>query len=384
MEATSMKLGMRSFAILMLTGCVVSACGSADSTPDGSGGSSGSGGSGSGGSGSGGSASGGSASGGSASGGSASGGSASGGSASGGATGSGGSASGGATGSGGSASGGSSSGGAAGGGAGQGGSSNPTGGAGGRGAQGGRGGGQGGRGQAGGGPGGPGGAGGSSGSGGSPGNGGSSGVYNPCPTNGDPCRILPVGDSITFGINYEGSYRPELFHKALMAGQKITYTGTLMNGPAMVDNMPFPKRFEATSGITIDGISKQITNNKTLMMPADIVLIHIGTNDMYMTPAGAPDRLGKLIDQIIVGLPDALIAVAKIIPLGSSSSAVSTYNAAIPGVVQTRVAAGKHVIVVDLNTGFPAGGMDSVHPYQSGYNWMGDKWYDAIGSLFPK
>ena len=220
---------------------------------------------------------------------------------------------------------------------------------------------------------------------GSTGSGGSPGAYNPCPTNGDPCRILPVGDSITFGINYAGSYRPELFHKALMAGQKITYTGTLMNGPTMVDGMAFPQRYEATSGITIDGISMQITKNKTLNMPADIVLIHIGTNDMYMSdPGGAPDRLGKLIDQIATGLPSALIAVAKIIPLQMSASQVATFNGAIPGVVAQRVAQGKHVIVVDLNTGFPAGDMDSVHPYQSGYNWMGDKWYDAIGSLFPK
>jgi hypothetical protein len=28
--------------------------------------------------------------------------------------------------------------------------------------------------------------------------------------------------------------------------------------------------------------------------------------------------------------------------------------------------------------------MDAVHPYQSGYQWMGDKWYAAVGSLFPK
>jgi len=195
---------------------------------------------------------------------------------------------------------------------------------------------------------------------------------------------LPVGDSITYGINYEGSYRPELFHKAVMAGQKITFTGTLQNGPTTVDNMPFPRRYEATSGITIDGISMQITKNKALDMPADIVLIHIGTNDMYMSdPGGAPDRLGKLIDQIATGLPNALICVAKIIPLQMSASNVTTYNNAIPGVVAQRVAQGKHVIVVDLNTGFPAGDMDTVHPYQSGYQWMGDKWYTAIGSLFP-
>jgi len=217
------------------------------------------------------------------------------------------------------------------------------------------------------------------------GGGGAGNTYNPCPTDGTPCKILPVGDSITYGINYEGSYRPELFHDALMAGQNITFTGTLKDGPSTVDGVPFPQNFEATSGITIQGISQQITKNKTLSMPSDIVLIHIGTNDMYMSdPGGAPDRLGMLIDQIIAGYPNALIAVAQIIPLNMDKAQVTTYNAAIPGVVATRVAAGKHVIVVDLNTGFPAADMDSVHPYQDGYQWMGDKWYAAIGSLFPK
>ena len=379
-----MKLGMRSLAILMVTGCVVSACGSENSTPDGTGGSSGSGGSGSGGSGSGGSGSGGKGSGGSASGGATgSGGSASGsgGSASGGATGSGGSA----TGSGGSASGsgGSASGGAAGGGAGQGGSSNPTGGAGGRGAQAGRGGGLGGRGQGGGSAGGSSGSGGSSGGGGASGGGGSSGAFSPCPTDGMPCRILPIGDSITVGINYEGAWRVEIFHRAVMAGQKITFTGHDMNGPQTVDMMSFPRRYEAQSGITIDGISKKIDTDMAFSTPtpADIVLMHIGTNDMNMSPAGAPDRLAKLIDKITTALPNALLVVAKIIPLNNS---VQAFNDAIPGIVDMRVAQGKHIKVVDLNTGFPMGGMDSVHPYQSGYNWMGDKFYEVIKDLLPK
>jgi hypothetical protein len=222
---------------------------------------------------------------------------------------------------------------------------------------------------------------------GSVGGDGSMGTYNPCPTNGDPCRILPVGDSITFGINQEGSYRIELFHKALMAMQKITYTGTLQNGPTMVDGVAFPRRYEATIGITIDGISNQITTNKTLSMPADIILVHIGTNDMYMSnPGGAPMRLGNLLDKLSTGLPNALIAVAKIIPLPSGTAAVNTFNAAIPGIVATRVAAGKHIIVVDLNTGFPSGDLssDNVHPNPTGYAWMGDVWYNAIGALFPK
>jgi hypothetical protein len=219
------------------------------------------------------------------------------------------------------------------------------------------------------------------------GNGGGAGVYNPCPTNGDPCRILPVGDSITFGINQEGAWRIELFNKAVMAQQKITYTGTLQNGPTTVAGMPFPRRYEATSGITIDGISSQITSKNTLNMPCDMILVHIGTNDMYgSNPGGAPQRLGTLLDKLIAGMPNALIVVAKIIPFPGGASATNTYNAAIPGIVKTRADAGKHVIVVDLNTAFPSSGLssDNVHPNVSGYAWMGDRFYDAVGALFPR
>jgi hypothetical protein len=217
--------------------------------------------------------------------------------------------------------------------------------------------------------------------------GGGSGLYNPCPTNGDPCRILPVGDSITFGINQEGAWRIELFNKAVMAQQKITYTGTLQNGPTTVAGMPFPRRYEATSGITIDGISNQITSKNTLNMPCDIIVVHIGTNDMYgSNPGGAPQRLGTLLDKLIAGMPNALIVVTKIIPFPGGAAATMTYNNAIPGIVKTRADAGKHVIIVDLFTDFPSSGLssDRVHPNVAGYAWMGAEIYDAIGSLFPR
>ena len=55
-------------------------------------------------------------------------------------------------------------------------------------------------------------------------------------------------------------------------------------------------------------------------MPSDIIMVHIGTNDMYMNtssanPTDAPANLGKLLDKLIAGMPNALIVVAKIIPL---------------------------------------------------------------------
>src|SRR5512141_2681279 len=74
------------------------------------------------------------------------------------------------------------------------------------------------------------------------GTGGSSGAcaYDPCPTNGDACKSLPLGASITWGIGYDGAYRVELFSKAIGAQKKITFTGSLSNGPSTVAGQPFP------------------------------------------------------------------------------------------------------------------------------------------------
>jgi lysophospholipase L1-like esterase len=171
-----------------------------------------------------------------------------------------------------------------------------------------------------------------------------------------------------------------------MAMQKITYVGTLQNGPTMVDGVAFPRRHEATSGITIQGISDQVTRNNTLAMTPHIILVHIGTNDMYMAdPGGAPQRLGQLVDKLVTGAPDALVVVAKIIPLPSGASMVNTYNNALPAVVEARASAGKHVVLVDQNTGFPSSELgDGVHPNPAGYTRMAGVWYNAIGPLLPR
>ncbi len=81
--------------------------------------------------------------------------------------------------------------------------------------------------------------------------------------------------------------------------------------------------------------------------------------------------------------------VAKITPLSTASfnATIKTYNDAIPGVLQTRSAAGKHVLLADMNTGFTVSSMlsmDGVHPNQTGYDSMGDTWYAAISSYLPK
>ena len=227
---------------------------------------------------------------------------------------------------------------------------------------------------------------GGTGSGGAPpaagagGTGGSGGDFDPCPAT-DPCKILPLGDSITFGIQYEGAYRVELFHKALADGKKITYVGSQMNGPSMVDNMPFPHNHEGHSGYTIDQMKPFAMTTDVPYMP-NIITLHIGTNDTYgSTPSGAPMRLQALVDLITSTYPNTLLVVAKIVPYPSQAANTKLINDSIPDTVNSRAMQGKHVIMADCNTGFMTSSMlssDSIHPNQTGYNFMGDQFYAVI------
>lgn len=210
---------------------------------------------------------------------------------------------------------------------------------------------------------------------------GAGGDYQPCPA-ADVCRILPFGDSITYGIGFNGGYRVELFRLANAEGKKITFTGSLSNGPNMVDGATFPKNNEGHSGWKIDMLLPLVPM-PALQPTPHIILLMIGTNDIAQNDnlANAPKRLGGLIDKVIMSAPDALIVVAQLTPL-RSSAAVQTYNMAVPAIVQERAAAGKHVILVDQFTGFPTSELgDGVHPNEAGYKRMAGVWYKAIGKL---
>jgi len=209
-----------------------------------------------------------------------------------------------------------------------------------------------------------------------------SGEFAPCPAS-EPCKILPLGDSITDGFGVPGGYRIELFRMALGAGKDITFTGNEENGPTMVDGQSFPRKHEGHSGWTIEQVDGLVPQPAFDEVP-HIVLLHIGTNDMYQTPSGAPDRLGTLIDQIIDTAPDALLVVSTIIPFPGSSAQVATYNEAVPDVVQQRMDEGAHIVFVDQFEGFPTGELDDgVHPNEQGYARMAGVWWDAIVDYLP-
>jgi lysophospholipase L1-like esterase len=216
--------------------------------------------------------------------------------------------------------------------------------------------------------------------------GGASG-YNPCKAS--PCVVLPLGDSITHGFNSgdDGGYRTALFKLAVTANQKVTFIGSLSNGPSMVSGQTFPKNHEGHDGITITGITDYVPPKKAFSTAPHIVLVHIGTNDMTSNanPTTAANQLDTLVTNVVQGAPDALVVVAKIVPLGYSNTNYDQYIAKIPDVVSKHASKNEHVVMVDMSTlpGSDIRGNGNVHPTDKGYADMGDLWYGVIKGYLP-
>jgi len=235
---------------------------------------------------------------------------------------------------------------------------------------------------------------------GAAGAGGGGGGFDPCPAS-DPCKVLPLGDSITWGISYGGGYRIKLFAHAAKDTKKMTFVGydvanppssSVVSALGAAMSMWAPNH-EGHSGWTIQqddelvlGTSKQnndsvnYTGKKVVAdLKPNIVLVHLGTNDFRGDIAGAPNRLGLLIDHVVADAPDALVVVANVIPYPGGGGAVKTFNDAVPGVVKPRADAGKHVIFLDMFSALTSSDLsDGVHPNEGGYEKMAVAWYGAI------
>jgi lysophospholipase L1-like esterase len=189
---------------------------------------------------------------------------------------------------------------------------------------------------------------------------------------------MPLGDSITDGHNVPGGYRIDLEDQLVADGISFDFVGSLSNGPAALAD----KNHEGHSGFRIDQISASIGGWLASAQP-DAVLLMIGTNDMVQDHqlATAPDRLGALLDQIHTARPSARIFVASIPPFSNAADnqQASSYNAAIPGLVQARAGQGRPITYVEINAALTTADLaDGVHPNAAGHAKMADVWHAAL------
>lgn len=203
-----------------------------------------------------------------------------------------------------------------------------------------------------------------------------------CPSSG-ACRVMPLGDSITDGYNVPGGYRVRLASLFATNGDSVDFVGGLRNGPMVLTD----KDHEGHSGWRIDQIDAIIANRMLRYTP-DVVLIHLGTNDVGQDYdlANAPARLSDLVGDILAIDPETTVLVAAIIPLTAPAyeARAVAFNAEVPGVVEDWAALGYDVRFVDQHTGFATWMLaDGVHPTTGGYAVMGDVWYAALGDVLP-
>jgi len=234
-----------------------------------------------------------------------------------------------------------------------------------------------------------------------------------CTANDTPVRIMPMGDSITFDsrsgenrpISDRTGYRWTLWNWLNHTDYSVDFVGSEASGSDIFedpDNAGFPG-INATELLEIVRTgydphdAKNITPGPYLhYYPSDIILLHIGTNDVKIDVSDIENMLGE-IDSYN---PNLTVILARIINRVGGSSITSQFNENLESMAQSRILNGDKIIVVDMefNSGIvyqlePDGDMyDSLHPtnasnpdiIDSGYAKMARVWFNALKNILPR
>ncbi|KAK0101463.1 hypothetical protein ONS95_006635 [Cadophora gregata] len=190
-----------------------------------------------------------------------------------------------------------------------------------------------------------------------------------------PLRILPLGNSITYGYqSTDGNgYRKHLLDKITTNGT-AQYIGSVRSGN-MTDN-----HNEGHPGATITQISAFSVGS--LALRPNLILLMAGTNDMNMNlTLGAPERLANLVDMCFLACPDAVILLAQLTPAGTAAveARVEQFNPSVASLATSREQLGKKILSVDMPKFVTAADLkDVLHPNDVGYANMADAWYLGI------
>ena len=218
-------------------------------------------------------------------------------------------------------------------------------------------------------------------------------------------KILPLGDSITQAEINRASYRYPLWKKLVDSGIQFDLVGSMQKQqdkyskgePPQPDynGKAFDRDHEGHFAWAIEEIfiGRDFDNGSgsgklqewVQGYDADIVLIHLGTNDAFKRQSNKSSlkELEKVIGILRDDNPGVVVLLAKLIPTKrkpGDAKAVKSLNNAIPRLAKRLSTKESPVIVVDQFSGFDAAAdtYDGVHPNESGEEKMAQVWFDAI------
>ena len=207
--------------------------------------------------------------------------------------------------------------------------------------------------------------------------------------------IMPLGDSITKGGQSTdvNGYRRDLKDLLVSSGYNVNFVGTLQDG-AFTDN-----QHEGHSGWRDDQIEQDV-NYFLNTNPADIILLHIGTNDIsqipsYTDPADVEGILDKIDTWEAANNRMAIVILAEIINrqgyVCPNSSTTTTFNHNVRTMALNRINDPIHpdrIVIVDMECSaglnYSTDMADTVHPNDNGYEKMAEKWFDGLLKVLPQ
>jgi len=224
------------------------------------------------------------------------------------------------------------------------------------------------------------------------------------PLHATAVRVMPLGDSITYDdsyADYEGNSRPSsirhayrnyLWYKLRDARYWVDFVGSRVAGTAIRPS--FDPENEGYPGETSDFIASHVYGFLATN-PADIILLHIGTNDRWSIDSSGNYMSGmvnifneidryernyhhhvKIILALIIGRRD-----------NDFASFTNTFNTNLHSLANSRIAQGDDIYIVDMqhNAGlnYHSDFRDPAHPTDGGYAKMANVWYSALRRFLP-
>jgi lysophospholipase L1-like esterase len=198
-------------------------------------------------------------------------------------------------------------------------------------------------------------------------------------------RVMPIGDSITFGVGGtdQASYRTGVFNAMQTAGTPLYFVGSLSQGGTTLLNDPYN---EGHSGYCVDAAAQSFFGSLTLVavphIPTynpDLVILQGGTNDIGEFLSDAPTVLAALsaqLDAVWALRTSSHFQIVQFTILNrfdnsGYNTTVQTVNAGIPAMV-----AGKSykssITVVDIYSSVSSANIPGgLHPNDAGYTQYG-------------
>lgn len=204
-----------------------------------------------------------------------------------------------------------------------------------------------------------------------------------------PIRIMPLGDSITQGYIYgvlpewRVGYRQKLYLDLSYTGYDVDFVGSQSAGSQAIP--VFDVNHEGHPGWCADGCGGQdildymatfLNNN-----PPDVVLLHVGTNDIDANVQD-PNSVKGILDEIYAHDPNITVVLARIISrTDGKASQTRLFNDAVEAMAKARPEYGDRLRLVDMESALTYPDdlySDGVHPTPSGYAKMADVWLSAL------